>query len=103
MKIRRWLIGARRNFYMIGDNTNVSLGIVDCLLYTRRIAFKDDYHKKWMDMLAYTLVEFNYVEILAKTFIFPARQNHFIQEYNFNNAPIRRIAIAMITNSAFTR
>ena len=55
-----------------------------------------------MDMLAYASVEYNYLETLAKTFIIPARQNHFIQENIFNNAPIHRIAIAMNTNSAFT-
>ena len=55
-----------------------------------------------MDMLAYTTVELNFLETLAKTFIIPARQNHFIQENIFNHAPIRRIAIAMNTNSAFT-
>ena len=42
------------------------------------------------------------MESLAKTFIIPARQNQFIQENIFNNAPVRRIAIAMNTNSAFT-
>ena len=55
-----------------------------------------------MDMLAYTPVEFNYLETLAKTFIIPARQNQFIQENVFNIAPVRRIAITMNTNSAFT-
>ena len=55
-----------------------------------------------MDMLAYTPVELNYLETLAKTFIIPARQNQFIQENIFNNAPVRRIAIGMKTNSAFT-
>ena len=53
-------------------------------------------------MLAYTPVEFNYLETLAKTFIIPARQNQFIQENIFNNAPVRRIAIAMNINSAIT-
>ena len=42
------------------------------------------------------------METLAKTFNVPARQNQFIQENIFNNAPIRRVAIAMNTNSAFT-
>ena len=42
MKIRLRLIRGRPNFYMICDNPNVSLGIVDCSLYTRRIALKDD-------------------------------------------------------------
>ena len=102
MKVRLRLIRARPNFYMISDNPNVSLGIVDCSLYTRRIALKDDYHKKRMDMLAYTPVEFNYLETLAKAFIIPARQNQFFQENIFNNAPVRRIAIATNTNFAFT-
>ena len=102
MKVRIRLIRARPIFYMISDNPNVSLGIVDCSLYTRRIALKDDYHKKRIDMLAYTPVDFNYLETLAKTFIIPARQNQFIQQNIFNNAPVRRIAIAINTNSAFT-
>ena len=42
------------------------------------------------------------METLAKTFIFPARQNQFIQENIFNNAPVLRIAFSMNTNSAFT-
>ena len=76
MEIRLRLIRARPNFYMISDNPNVSLGIVDCSLYTRRIALKEDCHKKRMDMLAYAPVEYNYLEKLAKTFITPARQTN---------------------------
>ena len=53
-------------------------------------------------MRAYTPVDFNFLETVAKTFFIPARQNHFIQENIFNNAPLRRIAIAMNKNSAFT-
>ena len=87
---------------MISDNPNVSLGIVDYSLYTRRIALKDDYHKKRMDMVTYNPVEFNYLETLAKTLIISFRQNQFIQENIFINDPVRRIAIAMNTNSAFT-
>ena len=102
MKIRLRLIRAGPNLHMISDNPNVSLGIVDCSLYTRRIALKDDYHKKRMDMLAYAPVKYNHLETLAKTFIIPARQNQFVQENIFNNAPIRQVAIAMNTNSAFT-
>ena len=87
---------------MISDNPNVSLENVDCALYTRRIALTDDYHKKRMDMLAYFLVEFNYMETLTKTFIIPARQNQFFRKNFCNNAPVRQIVIAMKTNSAFT-
>ena len=42
------------------------------------------------------------METLAKTYIFPARQIHLIQENIFNNAPIRLTATAMKLNSAFT-
>ena len=103
IKIRLRLITARHNFYMISNNPIVSPGIVDCSLYTRRNALKDDCHKKRMDMLVYTPVEFNYWGTLAKTFIIPARQNQFFQENILNNPPVRRNAIAKNTNSAFTR
>ena len=101
-KIKIRLIRAKPNFYIISDNPNVSLRIVDCSLHTRRFARKDNFRKKRIDMLAYTAVEFNYMETLAKSFVIPAGQNQFIQQNIFNNALIRRIAIAMNTNSAFT-
>ena len=102
MKNRLRLIRARPNFYRINDNPNVSLGIVDCSIYIRQISLEDDYHKKRMDMLACTPVEFKYLETLAKTFIIPARQNQFIEETVFNNTQVRQIAIATNTNSSFT-
>ena len=40
--------------------------------------------------------------MLAKTFVIPNGQNQYIYENIFNNAPIRRLAIAMNTNTAFT-
>ena len=45
---------ARHKFCMISDNPNVSLGIVDCSLNTRRIALKNEYHRKLWDMLEHT-------------------------------------------------
>ena len=75
---------------MISENPNVSLGIVDCSLYTRRVMLKEDDHKKRMSQLVFSPVEYNYVETLAKTNIIPARQNQFIQENIFNNAPKQR-------------
>ena len=102
MKTRLRLIRARPKCFMISDNPNVSLGKIDCSLYTRRIAVKDDYDKKRMDMLAFTLVEFNYLETLAKTFIIHVKQNQFIQGNIFNKAPVRRIASAKNINAAFT-
>ena len=55
-----------------------------------------------MSQLAYAPLEYNYMEALAKTCIIPPQQKQFIQEKMFNNAHIRRIAIAMNSNSALT-
>ena len=41
MKNRLQLTRATSIFYMISDNPNVSRGIVDCSLHTRRIALKE--------------------------------------------------------------
>ena len=62
----------------------------------------DDYYGKRMDMLACNPVHFNFSETRAKIFIITARQNKFSKKNIFNNAPVRRIAVAMDTNSAFT-
>ena len=56
MKVRIRLIRARPSFYMVSENPNVSLGIVDCSLYTRRVMLKEDYHKKRLSQLAYAPV-----------------------------------------------
>ena len=57
MKFMLCLTTVRPNFYRVSDNPNFSLASVDCLLYTRRNALKDDYQKKRMDIFAYTPVE----------------------------------------------
>ena len=44
-------IRATPSFYLISHNLNISLGIVNCSLYSSRIVLKDDYHKKRMDVL----------------------------------------------------
>ena len=100
MKVRIRQIRARPNLYMISENPNVSLGIVEYSLYTQRVMLKEDYQEKRMSQLAYAPVEYNYMETLARTYIIPSRQNQFLQENIFNNAPIRRKAIAMNSNSA---
>ena len=43
MKIRLQLIRASPYFYKISDNPNVSFGIVDCSLYTRRVALNETF------------------------------------------------------------
>ena len=51
-RIRLRLIRATPICFMIKDNPNVRLGIVDCSICTRRISFKDDYRNKRLDLLA---------------------------------------------------
>ena len=98
MVSRLQLMRARPNFYRISDNTNASLRIVDCSLYTRRIALTDDYRGKRMYMLAYTPVEYNNSQTLAKTFIIPATQNQFSKKNFLNIAQVCRTAIKGIQN-----
>ena len=102
MKNRLRLIRVKPNFYKSGHNPNISLGIFDFSLYTRRIALRDGYHKKRTDKLACTPVQFYNLEYLAKVFIIPSKWNQFIQKNIFNNAPVRCIGIAMKWNSAFS-
>ena len=60
MKLSLLLIRGNYNFYMISDNPTASVGVVDSSFHTRRIALRNDYHKKKKDMLAYTPVDENF-------------------------------------------
>ena len=89
---------------MISDNPTLVLELLIVhftvvVLFSRIIITRNEWT---MDMPANTPVEIDYLETLAKIFIIPARQNQFIQGNISNNAPIRRIAIAMNTNYPFT-
>ena len=100
LKIRLQLIRARKNFHMISDNANVTFELLNnrftlIILLSRIIVTKN------MDKLAFMLVEFNCLETLARTFIFPAKENQFIQENIFNKALVRRIAIAKKSKLCF--
>ena len=94
MKVRIKLMRAQPNLYMTGENPNVSLGFVDCSLYTRGVMLKGDSHKKRMSQPVDALFEYNYMETLTKAYIITARQNQF-SEGNI-------ITIATQSNSAFT-
>ena len=102
MKVPIRIIRARPSFYMLSENPNISLVIVVCSLYTRRVMLKEDHHKKLLAQQAYAPVEHNYMQTLAKTYIIPARRNHIIQENIFNNVPLSRTAITVNSNSVFT-
>ena len=101
--VRIRLIRSRPNFYIIGklqDNYNAE--IIEASLYTRHVAVDDKSFKGIQHNLLRETARYNFSEVLAKTFIIPTGQNQYIQENIFNNAPIRRLALAMNTNTAFT-
>ena len=101
-KVRLKLIRARPTFYMISCNPLVSPKVLDCSLFTRRVVVNELYHQTIKYQLTHQPACYNFMETIARTFIIPSGQNQFIHENVFNNAPIRRVAIAMNTNSAFT-
>ena len=71
-------------------------------LHVRQMNVTEPIHRSINNALAKGPARYTYPEINPKTFIIPAGQNSFIKENVFNNAPIRRIAIAMNTNADFT-
>ena len=78
-KVRIKLIRARPNFYMLSDKPNVSLKSVDCSLFTRKFLVAEPNHQYLQWHLEREPAQYNYVETIARTFIFPSRQNQFIQ------------------------
>ena len=69
---------------MLSDNPNVSLKIVDCSLFTRRILLAELNHQYMQWNLEREPAQYNCMETIARTFIIPSRQNQFIQEKLFN-------------------
>ena len=78
---------------MLSDNPNVSLKIVDCSMFTKRILVAEPNHLYLQWNLEREPALYNHMEALAGTFIFPS-QNQFKQEKIFINAPIRRNLIS---------
>ena len=87
-KVRIKLNRARPNFYMLSDNSNVSLKIVDCSLFTRRILVAELNHQYLQLNLEREPAQYNYMETIARTFIIISRQNQLIENI-FNTAPIK--------------
>ena len=85
---------------MLSDNPNGNMKIVDCSLFIRQILVAEPNHQYLQWNLEREPAHYNYMETMARTFIIPSLQNQFIRENIFKNAPIRRTAVAMYTNSA---
>ena len=87
---------------MISYNPDVSFKVLHCSLFTRRVVVNEVYHQTIKYQSTHQPACYDFMETIARTFIIPSRQNQFIQQNVFNNAPIRRRVIVMNTNSAFT-
>ena len=101
-KIRLKLIRARPNFYMISYNSHFFLKVLDCSLFARRVVVNEVYYHTIKYQLTHQPACYNFRETIPRMFIILSGQNQFIHENVFNSAPIRRVAIAMNTDSAFT-
>ena len=64
MKYRLRLIRVRPIYYQTSDNPNICLGNVDCSFYIHRIALKENFRKKEIEIIAYTPDEFSYLTTL---------------------------------------
>ena len=89
MQVALRSIGTGPNCDTISHNPDVCDELVQFLLYIRRIALKDDNHKKRKKMPAYTRGS----QLLgdsrnASIFLF-ATQNQFLQKNNVRKAPVR--------------
>ena len=101
--VRIRLIRSRPNFYTLGKvEDNIHAEIVEASLFSRQVAVEEKCLRNIHQGLLREPARYNFSEVLGKTFIIPNGQNQYIQENIFNNAPIRRLALAMNTNTAFT-
>ena len=71
-KVRIKLIRARSNFYMLSDNPNLSLKMVDYSLFSRRILVAEPNHRYLQWNLEIEPAQCNYMKTTARTFIIPS-------------------------------
>ena len=69
-KVQINLIRPRPNSYMVSDNPNVSLKIVDCLLFTGRILVAEPNHHYLQWNLERESAHYNHMETLSRTLSF---------------------------------
>ena len=94
MQVKLQKIRTRAKFHMIGSNTNVSLGIAECSFCTLCIA--SILQKKIGHACIYGVSTI--LQTVAKLFIIPATQIHFIQGNVFNNAQVHCVVLVMNRN-----
>ena len=69
-KVRLKLIRARPNFYMISYNSHVSLKVLDCSPFTRRLVVNEVYHQTIKYQLTHQPAYYNFMETIARHLLF---------------------------------
>jgi hypothetical protein len=101
--LRIKLVRNHNDFVIIseGATKHYTIQIADANLYVRKMTVSDHVLGSIERVLLKTPAMYKYTEVLPKTFIIPAGQNSWKHEDVFMKEPIRRVAIAMNTNTAF--
>lgn len=104
VSIRIKLLRSSPNFCLLSSEItkNFAVKMKSASLLVRNMTVSESSYKAITATLSSkNQARYVYPEITEKTFIIPQNQNQFIKENIFNNDPIRRLAIAMNTNTAF--
>ena len=98
-KVRFKLSRVRHKLYMLSDNPNVSLKVLDCSLFTRRVLVAEPNHQYFQGNQEKEIGSIQLHGNYRKN-LYHSISSKPIRENIFNNAPIGRVAVAMNTISA---
>ena len=103
VSLRIKLVRARDDFVTISENAgkHYSVEITNANLFVRKMTVTDSVYTSIERALLKSPAIYEYTEVMPKTFVIPAQQNTWKHEDIFMKEPIRRLAIAMNTNTAF--
>lgn len=103
VNLRIKFVRAHNDFVIISDDAgkHYTVKIRDANIYVRKLAVSEHAVASIERVLLKTPAMYKYTEVLSKTFIIPNNQRSWKHEDLFMKEPIRRLAIAMNTNTAF--
>ena len=103
VSLRIKLVRARDDFVTISEAAmkHYTVEIVSANLFVRKMTVTDTVFTSIERALLKSPAIYEYTEVLPKTFVIPAGQNSWKHEDIYMKEPVRRMAIAMNTNTAF--
>ena len=101
--LRIRLVRAHNDFVVVSEHVDkhYRVEITDANLYARKLTVSDNVVASIEKVLLKTPAKYKYIEVIPKTFVVPGGQQTWKHEDIFMKEPIRRMAIAMNTNTAF--